>query len=126
MIDTEASNDFVVEWPESIPKTKVIPINSKDRIQLSDEELLCVYFQGLPSPASYRGSSMYHLKRVEYDEKAFASLVLSPDTKKVLSSVDQLQNSESKFDDLVAGKGKGLVVLLHGLSGIKKTFTAGT
>jgi hypothetical protein len=129
MIDTEEFNNFIVERPEFIPETKVIPINSKDRIQLSDEELLlCTYL--LPGFAltskSWGLFDVSHLKRVEYNEEAFASLVLSPDTKKVLSSLVQLQDSESKFDDLVAGKGKGLIILLHGLPGVGKTFTAGT
>ena len=66
------------------------------------------------------------LRSAEYSEDAFASLGLPTDTKKTLSSLVRLQEGNSpQFDDLLVGKGKGLIILLHGPPGVGKTFTAG-
>jgi DNA polymerase III delta prime subunit len=35
------------------------------------------------------------------------------------------QGSAVKFDDMIKGKGKGIILLLHGPPGVGKTFTAG-
>ena len=66
------------------------------------------------------------LRPVEYNKDALASLVLPMDIKRTLFALVQLQEGDSApFDDLVAGKGKGLTILLHGPPGVGKTFTAG-
>lgn len=44
----------------------------------------------------------------------------------VQALVKSYVEKKSDFKDLVAGKGKGLVALLHGAPGTGKTLTAGT
>jgi hypothetical protein len=44
--------------------------------------------------------------------------------KALVESIDQ-EDSIEGFDDVVEGKGKGLIFLLHGPPGLGKTFTAG-
>lgn len=57
---------------------------------------------------------------------AFDSLVLSQQKKDLISSlVKEQSNKESHFDDIIKGKGKGLIFLLHGEPGTGKTLTAG-
>ncbi|MCJ1381029.1 hypothetical protein MMC17_004138 [Xylographa soralifera] len=65
------------------------------------------------------------LEPVKYNKEAFTSLVLSQEKKDTLSSLVQLQAADApRFDDFVVGKGKGLIILLYGLPGVGKTFTA--
>jgi len=66
------------------------------------------------------------LRPVDYNKDAFASLILPNDLKKTLSSLLKVQEANSaQFDDFIEGKGRGLIVLLHGPPGTGKTFTAG-
>lgn len=61
-----------------------------------------------------------------FQNKAFDHLVLPLEKKEMIRSlVNQSENVLSSFDDLIEGKGKGLIFLLHGPPGVGKTFTAG-
>lgn len=61
----------------------------------------------------------------EYNTRAFESLALPDEQKTMLSSLVRAHTAELQFDDLVKGKGKGLIFLLHGEPGVGKTLTAG-
>jgi hypothetical protein len=63
---------------------------------------------------------------VVYNADAFDSLLL-PDAQKqiILSLVRAHTDTRLTFDDIIAGKGKGMVALLHGEPGVGKTLTAG-
>lgn len=65
---------------------------------------------------------------VTYNDKAFHRLVLSEQNKKLISSLLMRHDNrqDDKFDDLISGKGKGLIFLLHGPPGVGKTYTAGS
>lgn len=66
------------------------------------------------------------LEDIDYNVRAFESLVLSPEKKRLILSIIQLrEKSTLHFDDLIRGKGRGIVFLLHGPPGVGKTFTAG-
>lgn len=68
---------------------------------------------------------MDRLEPVGWSDKAFDSLVLHPKQKSmVLSLVKQHKKRASLFDDVVIGKGKGLIGLLSGNPGCGKTLTA--
>lgn len=67
-----------------------------------------------------------HIQEVEYNDTAFDSLVIPPVQKEfILSLVNDHRNKHSIFDDLIKGKGKGIIFLLHGPPGVGKTLTAG-
>jgi len=62
----------------------------------------------------------YHvndLEDVNYRKKSFDHLVLNKDYKDILKAMvaHHVYKVETRFKDLVAGKGQGLVILLHGL-----------
>lgn len=66
------------------------------------------------------------LKAVEFRENAWSRLVLNDQYKDVIRAmVKSYLTGRTKFQDLVAGKGAGLVVLMHGPPGVGKTLTAG-
>lgn len=63
---------------------------------------------------------------VVWNDKAFESLVLDKDrkTKELITALVSKQISSSKSTDVIAGKGNGLILLLHGGPGTGKTLTA--
>jgi len=62
---------------------------------------------------------------VSFNSEAFASLLLPARQKSLIHSLVKTHaTGTDSFDDLIAGKGKGLVFVLHGCPGVGKTFTA--
>ncbi|KAF8849072.1 P-loop containing nucleoside triphosphate hydrolase protein [Acephala macrosclerotiorum] len=112
----------------SIPDSKVFQSQQGDHLKMSSEELLvcpplCYGF----TLGTKRWMLFYvaDLQPVEYNKDAFQSLMLAEGLKKMLSSLVKLQvEKTAQFDDLIVGKGKGLIILLHGAPGVGKTFTA--
>ncbi|XXH04731.1 protein required for normal CLN1 and CLN2 G1 cyclin expression [Hypoxylon texense] len=62
---------------------------------------------------------------IEWNERCFDDLVLDQATKKTVQAVVSMHSSSREgFDDIVKGKGQGLVCVLHGPPGVGKTLTA--
>lgn len=66
--------------------------------------------------------SLDNLKDIEFDVKAFDTLVLDGETKTMIKSL--VKQSSSSFQDIISGKGGGCIFLLHGKPGTGKTLTA--
>lgn len=65
------------------------------------------------------------LSPVEWNEQCFDQLVLAPQQKKLVQAlVTEHITNKNDFDDIIKGKGKGLVLVLHGPPGVGKTLTA--
>lgn len=66
------------------------------------------------------------VEEVEFSTKAFNSLVLPSNQKELILGFtqSQQQSDEDKFDDVIKGKGRGMVILLCGAPGVGKTLTA--
>lgn len=64
----------------------------------------------------------------KWDESCFQQLVLNETTKKTVRAMVSMHarrgQDQPGFDDIVEGKGKGLVMVLHGPPGVGKTLTA--
>jgi hypothetical protein len=70
--------------------------------------------------------SLSAITDIEWNDEAFRSLVLPTEKKQVvkaLVSAHKFHGSKT-IDDVVQGKGKGLVFVLHGPPGVGKTLTA--
>ncbi|KAG9239197.1 putative ATP-dependent zinc metalloprotease FtsH [Amylocarpus encephaloides] len=66
-----------------------------------------------------------HVKEIEWNKSAFSSLVLPEDTKDLVCAFAQSQiKQDQEFDDVISGKGRGVVMLLSGPPGVGKTLTA--
>jgi SpoVK/Ycf46/Vps4 family AAA+-type ATPase len=65
------------------------------------------------------------VKEIEWNDNAFDKLVLPDNTKDLLLSFveSQVENKDA-FDDVIQGKGKGIIMLLSGPPGVGKTLTA--
>lgn len=67
---------------------------------------------------------------IEWNDKCFEELVLDAGTKKTVQALvsthsrQKTELADEDFDDIVKGKGKGLVCVLHGPPGVGKTLTA--
>ncbi|KAF9764611.1 hypothetical protein IL306_002780 [Fusarium sp. DS 682] len=65
------------------------------------------------------------IKPMKWNKKAFDRLVLDSKTKELIYALVDVQTSKDKnMDDIIAGKGNGLIILLHGSPGTGKTLTA--
>lgn len=102
---------------------------SLDSRELTEEELI------LTSPIVYGFSlsdkywlefTVEHVDPFEWNDEAFAQLVIPPQHKLVLQTLIESYNSgaTAKFDDFISGKGLGLVINLFGNPGTGKSLTA--
>jgi flagellar biosynthesis GTPase FlhF len=67
-----------------------------------------------------------NIKDVEYNSTAFHNLALAQEKKDLIEAlVRSGQGSAMNYDDMIKGKGKGIIFLLHGPPGVGKTFTTG-
>lgn len=55
---------------------------------------------------------------VEWNEDAFANLVLPEDRKALLQSLVEAHHKKLGFDDFIRGKGQGLLINLYGPPGV--------
>lgn len=65
------------------------------------------------------------LTDIEWNTRCFDDLVLDPSVKKTVQALVSTHSQKREtFDDIVKGKGQGLVCVLHGPPGVGKTLTA--
>jgi hypothetical protein len=102
--------------------------NADDYHMTDEEALLC--------PARTCGFSLQEKKfayflvekvhDVDFREDSFKSLVLDKRFKRTVQAlVESHDSTDPEFDDLVTGKGKGVIISLEGPPGSGKTLTAG-
>lgn len=85
------------------------------------DDLMLMLCQHTVWAFSFRGKEwdQYHvddLEEVDYRKKSFDRLVLNVEYKAILKAMVAyyVSQGQKRFKDLVAGKGQGLVILLHG------------
>ena len=114
---------------EGYESDEIVATGEKNNLKslTKDQLLLC--------SASLKGYSLKNKKwltfsigsvsDIEYNESAFESLVLPEDHKELILALaeSQVQHRDS-FDDVIQGKGKGMIMLLSGPPGVGKTLTA--
>lgn len=67
---------------------------------------------------------MEKVAEIEWNDEAFANLVLPAGRKTHLRSLVEAHNAGLGFDDFVKGKGHGLIINLFGPPGVGKTLSA--
>jgi hypothetical protein len=96
----------------------------------TDDELIICHYE-VPGFAlrekKWGFFSVDNIEEIPFDTQTFTtSLVLQPRVKSMILSLVQVHdNDQVGFDDVIAGKGKGMIFLLHGEPGVGKTLTAG-
>ncbi len=64
------------------------------------------------------------IQDVSWNKQAFNNLVVDEDTKELVQALVTSQLAAERGTDLIANKGNGLIILLHGGPGTGKTLTA--
>ncbi|KAL0571467.1 hypothetical protein V5O48_010503 [Marasmius crinis-equi] len=99
----------------------------EEKPDLSEEELLLtstvVYGFSL-TDKMWLEFDIEKIKPVQWNQEAFANLVLPDGRKHLLQALVEAHHRELGFDDFIKGKGHGLVVNLFGPPGVGKTFSA--
>lgn len=109
-------------------------IDTSDEIiydELSEEELVMANstVRGFAfSTKKFLEFFVDNISPIKWDETCFEQLVLNPTTKRTVQAMVSVHarrgQDQPGFDDIVEGKGKGLVMVLHGPPGVGKTLTA--
>ncbi|KAK6358935.1 hypothetical protein TWF696_000109 [Orbilia brochopaga] len=117
-------------------KTRRVSFNTlMDVDKMTDEDfLLCPStVDGFSfSDKSWGQFSVEKMEDIQWHENAFDRLVLPQNQKTLIRALIESHTSGAHasdeehpdFDDIIQGKGKGLVMLLHGKPGLGKTLTA--
>lgn len=116
-----------------------VPSTRQARTQVDQEESLKDE-QTLVASATVRGFSfdekefmnffVTNVSPIDWNPHCFQQLVLAPSQKDLVQALVaehtkiQANGTTKTFDDIVKGKGKGLVLVLHGPPGVGKTLTA--
>ncbi|KAG6839442.1 hypothetical protein C0991_002530, partial [Blastosporella zonata] len=138
IFETSTSSAFEEIWDPRSEEPQLRIFTANGRVMINSESFrmfepnssinLRVY-QPLEDPNltddERRGFALENLTDVKWSNTAFDYLVLEDDKKLVIRAlIRQHSNRKNTFDDIISGKGKGLVGLLSGNPGCGKTLTA--
>ncbi|OAL22249.1 hypothetical protein AYO22_07293 [Fonsecaea multimorphosa] len=88
---------------------------------LTPEELLLA----VPYVRGYALKTKKWVEEIKFANNAFASLVLPKEQKSLIRAfVESQVKYKDDFDDVIAGKGRGMIMLLAGPPGVGKTLTS--
>ena len=123
MIDTASFRTYNPNWA-CIPTVQ----STLDRTQLTDDQhLICAPFVGGFGfgDKKWGGFPVSRLQEVVWTDEPFQSLVIGAKQKTLIHSLVKQHSSKSTgYDDVIQGKGLGLIGLLSGRPGCGKTLTA--
>ncbi|KAK3984263.1 hypothetical protein QBC44DRAFT_375395 [Cladorrhinum sp. PSN332] len=123
IIDTEAFNTFNPD--ESVSVSSGIVAGLDDDQCLLSTPLLRGYSL---KDKRWLEFFLHSVREIVWDEQAFDTLVLPPGQQDLKQLVLAFARSQAKrrggFDDVIQGKGRGVIMLLGGPPGVGKTLTA--
>ncbi|KAI5457607.1 hypothetical protein BGZ63DRAFT_427648 [Mariannaea sp. PMI_226] len=101
---------------------------AKECYGISDEDFQLLFPALIPAfglkTKEWRWLLSDQLHDINWNTSAFESLQLEGGTKHLIQALVRGHKSKASFDDVVPGKGQGLIFLLHGKPGLGKTLTA--
>lgn len=128
--DEDDGSDAEDEVDTPTVSTDMQYLNGKEmhRIPLDDEQLLhCSQLLKGYALRTKRWLSFFidSVDEIAFNSQAFDSLVLPENQKELILAFAESQvKYKESFDDVISGKGKGIIMLLSGGPGIGKTLTA--
>lgn len=129
MIDTKTFGLAKPSHEIFVDEQRLIDTNKDQKLNLSEEDFL-ICNHTMPGLAlSNKRWCYFHIdniREIQYNSDAFETLVLPGEQKQTILSLIKVHVDERLvFDDIIKGKGKGMIFLLHGVPGVGKTLTAG-
>ncbi|KAH8879789.1 ATPase [Thozetella sp. PMI_491] len=123
---------YLSDWnPKDLAR---LAAHRKANILSSSETLNMAPFHHMLARSRTRGYSLKlkkwldfyveNVTEIEWNTNAFDTLVLPEDQKELILAFSESQLQGSSFDDVISGKGKGVICLLSGPPGVGKTLTA--
>lgn len=113
----------------SADEAELVAGGDKTYTALTDEQ--CVLASALVRGFSFAEKRFFDLfidgvRAIEWNTGCFEQLVLPDRQKELVQALvaEHTQRAGDSFDDIVKGKGKGLILVLHGPPGVGKTLTA--
>ncbi|KAF8534258.1 P-loop containing nucleoside triphosphate hydrolase protein [Trichophaea hybrida] len=107
---------------------RIIRTETEDHLDLKDDDyLICHHLMPGFSLVDKRWCffEVDLIKDVDYNVNAFKTLMLDEAQKQMILSLVKVHADERlSFDDVIKGKGRGMIFLLHGVPGVGKTLTA--
>ncbi|KAL0944799.1 AAA family ATPase [Colletotrichum truncatum] len=124
--ETRKETAEVEDSSENIPKDAE---EEEEALVFSDEEYLIaspVVLGFSFSEKLWLEFTVSGVKEIQWNETAYESLVLEPKQKDIVKALVESHkyHATESIDDVIQGKGKGLVAVLHGPPGTGKTLTA--
>ncbi|USP79640.1 hypothetical protein yc1106_06914 [Curvularia clavata] len=128
MIDGQEFENAQCLEPTIFSRESIIEVEPEKEPALSEEQLLIcdLVIPGFSlATKSWGLLDIDHIQDIDFNTSAFDMLALAPEKKDMIAAlVKNARASSETYDDLIRGKGKGLILLLHGPAGVGKTFTA--
>jgi hypothetical protein len=129
MIDSQEYDNNFRPWQKGFVPGSRVAIEPGSEPKLSEGELLICTdtIAGFSLATKEWGLlDVANVCEIEFNTSAFDMLALSQEKKDMIAAlVRSAKTSSTTYDDLIKGKGKGVIFLLHGPAGVGKTFTAG-
>ncbi|KAI9724291.1 MAG: hypothetical protein M1828_003715 [Chrysothrix sp. TS-e1954] len=128
--DSDGYNSYDDEDESGMPLDGYFPDDDEDQPQRTpltkEQKLLCTpLLRGYAlKEKQWLNLFVNCVHEIEFSSAAFEALVLPSDQKELILGFTEQQRSVSKFDDVIEGKGKGIIMLLCGPPGVGKTLTA--
>ncbi|CAM1511017.1 Fc.00g085300.m01.CDS01 [Cosmosporella sp. VM-42] len=116
--ENEQTNDDETEEAEK----DTVPVFTDEEYLIASPVVLGFAF----SEKQWLEFTVSGVKDIKWNEKAWDSLVLEDGTKDLIKALVESRkyHAAATIDDVIQGKGKGLVTVLHGPPGTGKTLTA--
>ena len=130
MIDGSAFSEARPSHTAYLSSTqKVFRTAEKEHLNMEDDEYMICHNQVPGFALNEKKWALFDvdlIQDVELNANAWNSLLMNEHQKRMILSLVQVHEDDRVgFDDVIKGKGKGMIFLLHGEPGVGKTLTAG-